>query len=167
MTAGRRDGAPFSAGQANLVRTVSDFVGVAHTTAELHRQREEQLRERRELEIAAQIQRSLLATVFPDNPHWCVHDLCESARAVGADFFDVVAVDGGPILIIIADVMGKGIPAAMFSSLLRASARARLRSRQTPDGAQSSTRNRFRAFRDVHHRGRRLTGRGRFRLHDR
>lgn len=126
MVAGRQSGPPFTAGQTNLLRTVADFVGVAHTTAALHRHREEQLREMRELEIAAQIQKSLLPTKFPTTEHWSVYGECESARAVGGDFFDVVTGPDGHILILIADVMGKGVPAAMFSSLLRASARARL-----------------------------------------
>lgn len=126
ITAGRREGSPFTAGQTNLVRTVADFVGIAHTTARLHRQREQQLRDLRELEIAAQIQKSLLPTSFPTNAHWAVHGVCESAQAVGGDFFDAVVGADGHILIVVADVMGKGVPAAMFSSLLRASARARL-----------------------------------------
>lgn len=126
IVAGRREGAPFTAGQTNLLRTIADFVGVAHTTAELNRQREEQLRELRELEIAAQIQRSLLPTEFPDSAHWEIHGICESARAVGGDFFDAMVGPDGHILVVIADVMGKGVPAAMLSSLLRASARARL-----------------------------------------
>ena len=126
MVAGRHNGTPFTAGQTNLLRTVADFVGVAYTTAALHRHREEQLREMRELEIAAQIQKSLLPTVFPTSDHWSVYGECESARVVGGDFFDVVTGPDGHILILIADVMGKGVPAAMFSSLLRASARARL-----------------------------------------
>ncbi len=126
MVAGRYDGSPFTAGQTNLLRTVADFVGVAYTTAALHRHREEQLREMRELEIAAQIQKSLLPTVFPTSAHWSVYGECESAKAVGGDFFDVVTGPDGHILVLIADVMGKGVPAAMFSSLLRASARARL-----------------------------------------
>lgn len=126
IVSGRREGAPFTAGQTNLLRTIADFVGVAHTTAELNRQREEQLRELRELEIAAQIQRSLLPTEFPESPHWEIHGICESARAVGGDFFDAITGPDGHILVLIADVMGKGVPAAMLSSLLRASARARL-----------------------------------------
>lgn len=126
IVAGRREGAPFTAGQTNLLRTIADFVGVAHTTAELNRQREEQLRELRELEIAAQIQRSLLPTEFPESPHWDIHGICESARAAGGDFFDAMIGPDGHILVLIADVMGKGVPAAMLSSLLRASARARL-----------------------------------------
>ena len=126
IVTGRREGAAFTAGQTNLLRTIADFVGVAYTTAELHRQREDQLRELRELEIAAQIQKSLLPTTFPSSPHWQIHGVCDSARAVGGNFFDAMVGPDGHILIIIADVMGKGVPAAMLASLLRASARARL-----------------------------------------
>lgn len=124
--AGRRTGTPFTAGQNNLMRTVADFVGVAHTTAQLHRQREEQMREHREVEIAAQIQASLLPKTFPQNARWEIHGVCESARTVGGDFFDIIETASGSIVVLIADTMGKGVPAALFASLLRASARARI-----------------------------------------
>jgi serine phosphatase RsbU (regulator of sigma subunit) len=45
---------------------------------------------------------------------------------VGGDFFDTIPAANGAIVIVIADVMGKGVPAAMFASLLRASIRARV-----------------------------------------
>jgi len=124
IAAARRTGAAFTAGQTNLLRTVADFVGVAYTTAELHRQREEQLREHREIEIAAQIQQSLLPTSFPQNAPWEVNGFCHSARTVGGDFFDVVTGPAGQVVILVADSMGKGVPAAMFASLLRATTRA-------------------------------------------
>ncbi len=124
IAAARRSGAAFTAGQTNLLRTVADFVGVAYTTAELHRQREEQLREHREIEIAAQIQQSLLPTSFPESTPWEVHGFCHSARTVGGDFFDVITAPDGQVVILVADSMGKGVPAAMFASLLRATARA-------------------------------------------
>ncbi|GAB5558404.1 MAG: hypothetical protein SynsKO_00510 [Synoicihabitans sp.] len=122
--AGRRAGNPFTAGQNNLMRTVADFVGVAYTTAQLHRHREEQMREHREVEIAAQIQESLLPKTFPQKTRWNIHGVCQSARTVGGDFFDIIETPDGTIMVLIADSMGKGVPAAMFASLLRASARA-------------------------------------------
>lgn len=124
IAAARQTGAGFSAGQTNLLRTVADFVGVAYTTAELHRQREEQLREHREIEIAAQIQQSLLPTSFPEDTAWEINGFCHSARTVGGDFFDVVSAPDGQVVILVADSMGKGVPAAMFASLLRATTRA-------------------------------------------
>ena len=126
ITTGRRDGVPFTAGQTSLVRTVADFVGVAFATDRLRQQREEQLREMRDLEIAAQIQRSLLPTQFPANANWTLHGACESAQAVGGDFFDTIESPNGHVLVLVADVMGKGVPAAMFAALLRASVRARI-----------------------------------------
>ena len=126
VTTGRRGRAPFTAGQTSLVRTVADFVGVAFATDRLRRQREEQLREMRDLEIAAQIQRSLLPTNFPANANWTIHGACESAQAVGGDFFDTIESPDGHVLVLVADVMGKGVPAAMFAALLRASVRARI-----------------------------------------
>ncbi|MEZ5413308.1 MAG: SpoIIE family protein phosphatase [Opitutaceae bacterium] len=126
LTVGRRTGDPFTAGQTNLVRTVADFIGVACINNRLRRHREEQLREIRELEIAAQIQRALLPAEMPSSPHWQMHGVCRSARQVGGDFFDAFETATGDLAVIIADVMGKGVPAAMFGALLRAAVHARL-----------------------------------------
>src|SRR5207244_13408913 len=49
---------------------------------------------------------------------------CESARQVGGDFYDVVKLSDHSLLMVIADVMGKGIPAAMFAATLRSLLRA-------------------------------------------
>jgi serine phosphatase RsbU (regulator of sigma subunit) len=49
---------------------------------------------------------------------------CESAHQVGGDFYDVIKINDDALLLIIADVMGKGIPAAMFAAILRSLLRA-------------------------------------------
>jgi serine phosphatase RsbU (regulator of sigma subunit)/anti-sigma regulatory factor (Ser/Thr protein kinase) len=125
FTAGRRGSLPFTAGQTNIVRTIAGFVGVAFTNNRLRLLREQQLRETRELEIAAQIQQSLLPTNLPSNRSWEVHGSCKSAQWVGGDFFDVFQTDDGHLIVLIADVMGKGVSAAMLGAHLRAAVRAR------------------------------------------
>jgi serine phosphatase RsbU (regulator of sigma subunit) len=49
---------------------------------------------------------------------------CQSAHQVGGDFYDVLKVRDDAVLLVIADVMGKGIPAAMFAAILRSLLRA-------------------------------------------
>jgi serine phosphatase RsbU (regulator of sigma subunit) len=48
---------------------------------------------------------------------------CESAREVGGDFYDVLFLSGDTLLLIVADVMGKGVPAAMFAAVFAATVR--------------------------------------------
>ncbi len=125
LVVGRREGNYFSAGQLNLVRTVGDYLAIACTTAELQKQREAQQRVGRELQIAASIQQSLLPRRMPVLPGWQVEGLCHSAHEVGGDYFDVIDHPGRGFLVVVADVMGKGLPAALLATIFRTSVRAR------------------------------------------
>lgn len=77
-----------------------------------------------ELQIARNIQHSLLLKSLPQVPGFTLAGLCKSAREVGGDYYDVLRVNDHSVMLIIADVMGKGIPAAMFSVILRTLLRA-------------------------------------------
>jgi serine phosphatase RsbU (regulator of sigma subunit)/anti-sigma regulatory factor (Ser/Thr protein kinase) len=113
----------FTAGQIALARTTAEFLGIACANAELQAQRLAQLRVERELEIAAQIQQSLVPKEFPVRHDWRIHGLCVNAQEAGGDFFDVLEVPGG-VLLVIADVMGKGVSAALLAVVLRTAVRA-------------------------------------------
>ena len=70
-----------------------------------------------ELEMARQIQLSALPSVFPPYPNRKEIDLYAAmvpAKEVGGDFFDFYFTDDNTLSLTIADVSGKGIPAAMF-----------------------------------------------------
>ena len=115
---------PFTAAQSNVVHTFSDFLASQIVNS---RFQEEQMRSRlvsRELEIATNIQKSLLPKSTPDSGEFQFAGLSHSARQVGGDFYDVVYIDDKRLLLVIADVMGKGVPAAMFAAILRSLFRA-------------------------------------------
>lgn len=80
-----------------------------------------------ELAIARQIQASLLPRELPAIPGRQVFAYWQPARAVGGDFYDFIAYPDGLIGMVIADVSGKGVPAALVMattrSVLRASAK--------------------------------------------
>ena len=67
-----------------------------------------------ELDVASRIQQSILPTKFPRCPDYQVFGSMEAARNVGGDFFDVIALEGDQVGLAIADVSGKGVPAALF-----------------------------------------------------
>jgi serine phosphatase RsbU (regulator of sigma subunit) len=81
----------------------------------------------REMELAHQVQQSVLPRVFPLVPGYSFAARSEAARWVGGDFYDVILLDAGRIGLIIGDVSDKGMPAALHmaqtQSLLRAEAR--------------------------------------------
>lgn len=70
-----------------------------------------------ELEMAEKIQKDMLPNIFPTFSESEVFDLYASmtpAREVGGDFYDFFMIDDDRLALVIADVSGKGIPAAMF-----------------------------------------------------
>ena len=72
-----------------------------------------------ELEIARKIQQSLLPRVYPSLPGFSLSGFCLSARQVGGDFYDLILLPNECVLLAVADVMGKGVPAALFAATLR------------------------------------------------
>jgi len=70
-----------------------------------------------ELDIATKIQSSMLPCIFPAFPHRDEFDIYASmlpAKEVGGDFYDFFLIDDSTLAVVIADVSGKGIPAALF-----------------------------------------------------
>jgi serine phosphatase RsbU (regulator of sigma subunit) len=89
-------------------------------TAELAHERELTARTEGELAAARDLQLGLLPHRFPAFPDRTDIDLyarIEPARAVGGDFFDFLLIDESHLFFIIADVSGKGIPAALFMEM--------------------------------------------------
>lgn len=76
----------------------------------------------KELDVAAQIQQSLLPKVFPPFPARREIDLyavMEPARQVGGDFYDFFWIDDHRLGFVIGDVAGKGVPAAILMAVTR------------------------------------------------
>lgn len=76
-----------------------------------------------ELNLAQRIQVSMLPCIFPPYPERTEFDLFASmdpAKEVGGDFYDFFLVDGDHLALVIADVSGKGIPAALFMVITKA-----------------------------------------------
>ncbi|MCL2698048.1 MAG: PP2C family protein-serine/threonine phosphatase [Oscillospiraceae bacterium] len=70
-----------------------------------------------ELMIARKIQASMLPSVFPPFPErteFNIYALMEPAKEVGGDFYDFFFIDENRLAVVMADVSGKGIPAALF-----------------------------------------------------
>jgi serine phosphatase RsbU (regulator of sigma subunit)/anti-sigma regulatory factor (Ser/Thr protein kinase) len=115
----------FQAAHVNIIQTFGDFLAIQIRNAQYQ---EEQLQARlatKELEIAADIERSLLPVSLPQPVGFHIAGYYRSARQVGGDFYDVI--DAGPSkhLLAVADVMGKGLPAAIFATIFRSLLRSR------------------------------------------
>lgn len=86
----------------------------------------------RELELARQVQQSVLPRTFPDVPGYQFAALNEPARQVGGDFYDVIWLDDDRFGIAIADVSDKGMPAALYMALTRSLLLAEARRERSP-----------------------------------
>jgi serine phosphatase RsbU (regulator of sigma subunit)/anti-sigma regulatory factor (Ser/Thr protein kinase) len=124
VTRSEDSGRFFTAGQIGLVRTLAEFLGIACGSSDLQMQRQQAERAERQLEFAEQVQRGLLPERIPSHPVWRVYGVCAQAAEVGGDFFDVIDLVDGRRLAVIADVMGKGMPAALLAATLRSALRA-------------------------------------------
>ncbi len=123
----QREGSPyFSAAQLKVTRVVAEYLGIVAAMHELQQRRESERRDLRELEIAAEIQLSLMPQVFEQSGRLDIHGTCLPALKAGGDYFDVITLPDGALLVAIADVMGKGISAALLANMLRTNIRAKL-----------------------------------------
>ncbi len=115
---------PFNAGEVNVVHTFAEFFAQQMLS---RRHEEEAIRSslaRREFELAAAIQQSLLPPPLPDNAGVSVTGHCESALSIGGDFYDLIPCGDGGYFFVIADVMGKGVAASMIAAVTRSTVRA-------------------------------------------
>lgn len=133
LSLGRRASTqPFNAGEVNVVHTFAEFF----TQQVLSRRHaEEAIRTsvtRREIELAAEIQRSLLPAKLPAWPGLSIAGHCESALTVGGDFYDIMPWKSRGFLFVVADVMGKGVGASMLAAVTRLAVRSLARFYDTP-----------------------------------
>jgi serine phosphatase RsbU (regulator of sigma subunit) len=105
--------------------------------AELAAWVEDELANSTELAQAADAQRALLPRREPDLPGYEVAGACLPSRAVGGDFYDWEELPDGDLVLTVADVMGKGLAAALTT----ASVRAVLRSAARTAGSEQTLRN--------------------------
>lgn len=77
----------------------------------------------RELDLAHDIQMAMLPRAFPELPGLDVSALLRPARTVGGDLYDVMA-DGGRLWLLVGDVSGKGVGAALFMAVTKTLFRA-------------------------------------------
>jgi sigma-B regulation protein RsbU (phosphoserine phosphatase) len=80
----------------------------------------ERQRLQKEMEVARGIQTLLLPAALPDRPGLDMAARMVPCRGIGGDYYDAVPVDGRRTLLVVADVSGKGVPAALVMSNLQA-----------------------------------------------
>jgi sigma-B regulation protein RsbU (phosphoserine phosphatase) len=90
---------------------------IVNYTDDLQRYTAEKARISTELNLATQIQDAMLKTTFPafpDRSDFSIFASMDPAKEVGGDFYDFFLIDDNHLALLIADVSGKGVPAALF-----------------------------------------------------
>jgi phosphoserine phosphatase RsbU/P len=110
-----------------FLEAFSDHAALAVENAYLHKALVEKEAVERELRIAAEIQQGLLPRPLPHVPSYDIDAITVPCQTIGGDTYEVVPLSNGKVLLAVADVSGKGIPAALIVSTLHASLHAYLR----------------------------------------
>ena len=107
-------------------------------------QQKETARLSTELSMATDIQASQLPRLFPafpNRPEFDVFASMDPAKEVGGDFYDFFMIDNDHIGLVMADVSGKGIPAALFMMVSRVLIKSRVQNGETPGQALANVNN--------------------------
>jgi sigma-B regulation protein RsbU (phosphoserine phosphatase) len=113
-----------------LFAAIASSAAVAIENARLYKVALDQGRMERELQMARKVQASLMPDETPEASGWQFAARWLPAREVAGDFYDFIDL-GGDIIILIADVTDKGMPAALFMALTRSIVRASLENAPT------------------------------------
>jgi predicted permease len=113
----------YTAADKVLIRGCADHFALMLENARLTDRVVEQEKLRRDVALAAEVQRRLLAEQLLDTPAASMAALNLPARSVGGDYYDFLNLDGNRIGIALADVAGKGVPAALIMSVVQATLR--------------------------------------------
>jgi phosphoserine phosphatase RsbU/P len=121
---GEPDGRPaFSASEKEMVGSASEVFALMIENARLNERALEQEKIRRDLALAADVQRGLLPPHAPKCAAATLAAFTLPARTVGGDYYDFLPLPEERIGIAVADIAGKGIAAALLTSAVQASLR--------------------------------------------
>ncbi len=119
----------YTAVEISLLQTLANQTSVAITNALLYRDSLTKRLLEEELAVARRIQRQFTPTRLPNTPRFGISAHAAPSKQVGGDYFDMLDLGAGSYLVAIADVAGKGVPAALLASMVQAAIRT-----QAPDG---------------------------------
>ena len=95
-----------------------------------------------ELNVATQIQADMLPRIFPAFPErkeFDIYATMNPAKEVGGDFYDFFLVDNDHLAVVIADVSGKGVPAALFMVIAKTLIKNHAQNKDTPGSVFTQT----------------------------
>lgn len=137
--AGAADGEAFTSGDAKLARAIAGQLAAAVYRGRLVNSLRASEAVRRDVEIAAGIQRTLLPEAPPSLPGVEIAAVCVAAGNVGGDYYDFVVDDEGRLAVVIADVAGHSIGSALMMAMARTILRLELAEGKSPAEVLAAT----------------------------
>jgi serine phosphatase RsbU (regulator of sigma subunit)/anti-sigma regulatory factor (Ser/Thr protein kinase) len=132
----RRSERGYSRDDRKLLENLARQAAPALRVGQLVRQQEQEARRLQriesELQVAQLIQQNFLPSELPSMHGWQVDAFYLPARTVGGDFYDVIALTDGRIMVVTGDVTDKGVPAALVMASTHALLRAAAKPGVTP-----------------------------------
>lgn len=114
----------FSTRRLNILNGIAQQAATAVVNNQLYQESAERSRLEQELNVAREIQSSLIPAGNPHIPNCSIASYWEAARQVSGDFYDFLQLNDHQWGIVVADVADKGVPAAIFMALSRTILRA-------------------------------------------
>lgn len=102
------------------LKSISQYASIAIQNSKLLKESIEKEKLEKEIEVAREIQQGLFPKAFPESIIFEFYGTNKPSKQIGGDYFDVFRINENQILILIADVVGKGIPASLVMSNLQA-----------------------------------------------
>ncbi|MEM7477484.1 MAG: SpoIIE family protein phosphatase [Planctomycetota bacterium] len=125
----------FEQSDLDILAGVATQAGVAIENAQLHEQAVLQQQMEQDLELASGVQKALLPQAKPELAGYEFYDYYHPADSIGGDYFDYIQLADGRMVVIVADVAGHGVAAAMFMAKLSAETKFYLASESSPSVA--------------------------------
>jgi sigma-B regulation protein RsbU (phosphoserine phosphatase) len=116
----RKNDLKFNRSDIEYVSSVGSLAIISIENARLFKETLEKQRLEKDLETARNIQTNLLPKSIPSYPSFDIAAYNKAARMVGGDYYDLVNLDENRVLFAIADVSGKGVPAALLMANIQA-----------------------------------------------
>jgi sigma-B regulation protein RsbU (phosphoserine phosphatase) len=114
----------FNPEDLKLLMGVANQASVALELARMHEEAVKQERVQRDLELGESVQRAFLPQRLPEVSGYQFFAQYKSALTIGGDYYDFIPLPDGKLAVLLGDVAGKGVPAALLMAKLSAEARA-------------------------------------------
>ena len=113
----------FGLDDLNLLTIVANLASVAIDKARMHEGMLAREKDQQEIELARKVQLGFLPQTLPDVPEYEFYSHYSPAQTVGGDYYDFIALPGGRVAVVLGDVAGKGVSAALLVAKLSSEVR--------------------------------------------